>query len=98
MPDFVITMPAAELEKRHKGGSRYRLVAMNDWQPPKVDGRWPLILDVESTADQGPPLVCVEIETDTEWHGAPPADPVKVIPINPQQAVQQRSGNALAHA
>ncbi|MET8866551.1 hypothetical protein ABZW11_26735 [Nonomuraea sp. NPDC004580] len=75
-----ITMPASALEMRHTDGSRYRLVAINNWSPPRADGRWPLILDVDYTDDDGPLLVAVKIETDTEWHGVSPDDQVLVVP------------------
>ncbi|TYB69766.1 hypothetical protein FXF51_06270 [Nonomuraea sp. PA05] len=86
--DITITMPASELEMRYRGGSMYRLVSMNGWHPPRAGGRWPLILNVDHTADDGPPLVVVEIETDTDAHGVPPSSKVKVIPVNPSGATR----------
>jgi hypothetical protein len=87
-----ITMTAAELELRHNGGNRFRLVAlpfMRPSAPPKVAGQWPLITLVEPTADEGPQQILVSTEAlPGEAYEAHAGDTLVVIPVHPEQAAR----------
>lgn len=85
-----ITMTAAELEMRHNGGNRFRLVAMpymTPSAPPKVGGQWPLITEVCDTGTRlRPPILYSTQALPGEAYEARPKDKVRVIPVHPTQA------------
>ena len=85
--DIAITISAAELEMRHNGGGRYRLVAMlymEPSEPPKVGGQWPIITEVCDTGSRlRPPILYSTEAAPGEAYEARPKDKVVVIPVNP---------------
>ena len=97
-----ITMTAAELEMRHNGGNRFRLVAMpymKPSKPPKVGGQWPLITDVCDTgARLRPPILYSTQAAPGEAYEARPKDKVVVIPVRPHVASRARRERTTADA
>lgn len=99
--DGAIRMTAAELEMRHNGGGRFRLVAMlymEPSRPPKVGGQWPLITEVcRDRAFLRPPILYSTEALPGEAYEAYPKDEVVVIPVHPA-GVSRKTEDAVACA
>lgn len=95
-----IHMTARELEMRHNGGGRFRLVAMlymEPSEPPKVSGQWPIITEVCNTGTKlRPPILYSTEALPGEAYEARPKDVVVVIPVYPAQAARSATRSSEA--
>lgn len=93
---------ALDLHIAYVRGRRARLVAMPfllPSRPPRADGLWPLITDVEYVADDGYPEVffCIENRPGKAYE-AYPADEVVVIFVDQERADRAMVSADLAEA
>ena len=100
--EVAITISAAELEMRHNGGNRFRLVAMlymEPSEPPKVGGQWPIITEVYDTGSRlRPPILYTTQASSGEAYEARRNDKVRVIPVQSGAATRGRHERASARS